>query len=171
MPFLSYRVLQRLGSRIPWNYDVDICMDIPIILGAQPWFKAVPDKILSLVHPQITFLLCCNLKEHLLFYFFASQAVSIFPPNKASPPHLIPDHCVYPSVFWLLLFPFHFLQEDQLLSWWMNLLREVIHFYKHSSKVISTQNIKLTFVHISVYIYKLTWPWEHINKRWGLEIA
>lgn len=51
---------------------------LPIILGAQPWFKAVLDKILSLVHPWITFLSCCNLKEHLLFYFFASQAANIF---------------------------------------------------------------------------------------------
>lgn len=101
--------------------------------------------------------------------FLCLQAANIFHSNSASPPCEIADCCVYPSIFWLFLFPFHFIQEDQFLSWWMNLLREVIHFYKYSGKVISAQNRKLTFVCLSVYIYGLTWAWKHVNKRWGLE--
>ena len=84
------------------SYEIMIltyALILPIILGAQPWFKTVLDKIFSLVHPWITFLSCCNLKEHLLFYFSASQAANIFPPNEASPPHPISDCCVYPSIF------------------------------------------------------------------------
>ena len=89
------------------SYEIMIltyALILPIILGAQLWFKTVLDKIFSLVHPWITFLSCCNLKEHLLFYFSASQAANIFPPNEASPPHPISDCCVYPSIFWLFLF-------------------------------------------------------------------
>ena len=160
------------SSSVLESYEIMILtyvLILPIILGAQLWFKTVLDKIFSLVHPWITFLSCCNLKEHLLFYFSASQAANIFPPNEASPPHPISDCCVYPSIFWLFLFPLHFVQEDQLRSWWMNLLREAIHFYKHSGKVISTQDRKLTFVHISVCIYGPIWVWKHVNKRLGLE--
>lgn len=69
MAFLALGTLQLLGSKIPWNWDADTGRTSQTIPDCSLGSKKSWIKCSSPEQPWITFLSCCNLKQHLLFLF------------------------------------------------------------------------------------------------------